>query len=77
MKIHYECIGCFADQNGHCKALTHHYDKNCPFYKTVDQHQLDIAKAKLRLRKMYRLGWFNPEGLSNLRLQAHDMLREG
>lgn len=45
-------IDCFANHNsGLCRVLQSGYygHKSCPFYKTNEQHALDIEKSKQRL----------------------------
>lgn len=50
----YGKTGCAAYQDGFCKALsdTRFKDRVCPFYKTKQQKEADIAASRKRLKEL-------------------------
>ena len=43
---------CFAYSYGFCTCLQENFNKNCPFYKTVEQAKASELKAKKRLQML-------------------------
>ena len=43
---------CFGNRFGRCNVLSEAFEKECPFYKTVEQHDEDLAKKNQRLARL-------------------------